>query len=78
MITLGSARPVRFLIPATCSAVVIRSASACLRVLGVALRVGLEALEVEAQGGAGGAGAGEAEDDARAVGEQDADALVLC
>ena len=29
MITLGSARPVRCLIPATCSAVLIRSASAC-------------------------------------------------
>ena len=48
-----------------------------LRVLAVLGGVGLEALDIDPQGGAGGAGAGQAVDDARAVREQDADALVL-
>jgi hypothetical protein len=41
----------------------------------LACRIGLEALEVDAQGRAFGARTGEAKDDARAVVEADADAL---
>ena len=75
VITSGAVRPVRCGKVADLGGGIDQRLQHHLRIVAVAGRVGLDALDIDAQRRAGRAGARQAEDDARAVGEQDADPL---